>query len=106
MKSRTKKLGSVDKYNAAKLPFMYLPESVKSELRATCPCRIQAYFFSAKKWVALRPTPNDYVFDQSAAYRIKPDPVVTIDVRGGVASLRGNPRGVTVRIIDHDNQGG
>jgi len=101
MNHRAKKSGSADKHNAAKLPFVYLPERVKSELRATCPCRVQGYCFFTKKWRVLRPTSHDYVFDQSAVYRVKPGPVVTIDVRGGVAYLRGNPRGMTVRIIDH-----
>jgi hypothetical protein len=39
------------------------------------------------------------------AYRVKPNPLVLIEVEGGVAYVTKCPRGVDVRIIDHDNEG-
>lgn len=107
---RTKKQ-KIDKYNAACLPFIHLPEAVKSELRAVCPCRLQEYNELTRRWS--RPVHSEdfssadwFPFEQGTPYRVKPDPVVTIDVQGGVAYVRGNPRNVTVRIIDHDNREG
>ena len=89
-----------DKYNKAKVPWRKLPDDVRMEIYRA---QDRDYWNPiSKRW-----DENCVVsFSAHCIYRVRPPKKVYVHVRGGVAYCDRVPKGVEVKIIDHDNQGG
>jgi hypothetical protein len=92
-----------DKYNAGKIRFECLPKRVQDELRSG-KYQIQWWNIDQKKWYTIS-TRAGHPFGDTEIYRVVPPKKVFIHVRGGVAYCGRVPKGVVVKIIDHDNEG-
>jgi len=91
----------IDKYNAGKIRFERLPKRVQNELRSG-KYQIQWWNTDRKKWNTI-PIRIGHPFGDIEIYRVTPPKKVFIHVRGGVAYCDRVPKGVEVKIIDHDN---
>ena len=99
-----------DKFNKNKVIWATLPAKVQAQIRIHA-CKRQnegqGYDSATNRWRLCRVTRDNchVFFNPMTAYRVKPNPLVLIEVEGGVAYVTKCPRGVDVRIIDHDNEG-
>jgi len=93
----------IDKHNDGKIRFGRLPIRVQNELRSG-KYRIQWWSIDRKKWNTI-PVRVNHPFGDIEIYRALPPKKVFIHVRGGVAYCDRVPKGVVVKIIDHDNEG-
>jgi hypothetical protein len=99
----------IDKYNRGKLSWKNLPKRVQDQIQRN-PGGMQERGISARctiKWYASSPGRTRFPSDTAGerVFRATPPKKVFIHVRGGVAYCDRVPKGVEVKIIDHDNEG-
>jgi hypothetical protein len=97
MKKSKKKF---DIYNRSRTKFRDLSEAHCRFLRRQ---KFDGLDYWSTVYAQWRPMPDESLFD-SEAYRVRPPKKVFVHVTGGVAYVDRVPKGVTVKIIDHDNE--
>lgn len=93
-----------DKYNRHNFVYSSLPKWLQRRIKDALwygGRGVQFWSHSRSKWVDAGP---DYVPSNVGIYRFPPPKRVFIHVRGGVAYVARVPKGVVVKIIDHDSE--
>lgn len=93
----------INKYNAGKVTWDRMPTPVCCQIaNSSATVDVEVWSCALRKWIAVGYNRD---FFPKSAYRIRPPKKVFVHVRGGVAYCDRVPKGVVVKIIDHDNKG-